>query len=907
MNCTFSKNNLNSVNLPTSDKLLLLSFLNSSIFQNWYGDTEPSISNGDTLINSKNESLNINSILAILKDVYYQSDDRENVLVDSMLQNQKNNSELNIELAKHIGIEPMDDELVSNVPTDFENELKEKLIDILSQFTKVIEDVNNPEIYSENSINIAHVPYDSFLVDFIPSLLTEEDRLLVDTVINEFSPENINNTYLNKKIIVSNLLPKIYTQPKKIQKGLYNILKNISLKLGIEDMVLSSEVNMFNILKGIDDLENLDYIDYTLNSKKYNNVRNEEYSSYIGQSLRKFIFSVILDNLKNKFNIDYIWVKSDLPFTGRFINGIVEINENNFNDDTPFHEYLHPIILALKAENIDLYNSFINDPEVLLLTDKLSRTNEYKDYPEEEALVRILSKEFNSLSTKTIFKQFFIWLKNFLRDFFNIKVNRLRISSNVSDIVKMMLDSNQYLLTTNYLQRYNYDLYDDFLNIQKTTKTLTPQQQEVVDKLQINRDKITGTIDKDFKDGYYTLEDTSELKRVTSIDLKSLDGLGPELALVGTFQHSVVSEYLRLRLTTPENKPLVYEVELDSTKKFYKYPDGYKANPRSVVETETNKYLNPNKKDMYDDISKEPLDRKTPPLTRFIVETIRNDAELSKLFPELNDVYISYLYKIMITLEEKILDEINTAEDQNWEFKDLLIFNELFIHNYNKVPSKDLYGGTVDIFVISPSGKKYNIDLKTAGKSRMEKTDTELVEIAEKMYTMQQSMYKEMLALATDDVTNIADIESLIIHIPRYIEYIWNESVIERFIKTIKNHIKNNTIDDVSKNLYLTNLAEVFKDKEHRNSKMKQLSFTDTIMQDPNRFITSLKTLKQYLSDNGIAIPKPNITKVIVDNLPYNNRERVRIIPIKYNRTVLEENNVRILKPVLYNEFVQEL
>jgi len=70
----------------------------------------------------------------------------------------------------------------------------------------------------------------------------------------------------------------------------------------------------------------------------------------------------ILGRLKIRFGIDYKYVDDPKAnWKGRFGKGIVEINMAKVTADTPFHEYLHPVVALLSKQNPKFYQSLVSD------------------------------------------------------------------------------------------------------------------------------------------------------------------------------------------------------------------------------------------------------------------------------------------------------------------------------------------------------------------------------------------------------------------------------------------------------------------------------------------------------------------------------------------------------------------
>ena len=111
-------------------------------------------------------------------------------------------------------------------------------------------------------------------------------------------------------------------------------------------------------------------------------------------------------------------------------------------------------------------------------------------------------------------------------------------------------------------------------------------------------------------------------------------------------------------------------------------------------------------------------------------KTTEESNVLQQIYRDISDQDIYYLYQMMVNMENHIVNTINNVENTKVTLDDLVIYNEMFIHNFDKSSiGSQLYGGTLDIFVISPSGRKYNFDIKTTGTSKMRANNKELIDI----------------------------------------------------------------------------------------------------------------------------------------------------------------------------------
>jgi|GEM_PF-3055011 len=114
---------------------------------------------------------------------------------------------------------------------------------------------------------------------------------------------------------------------------------------------------------------------------------------------------VILEHLKQKYNIPYQVVDVDEDWKGKFENSVAVINLSRVSRDTPFHEYLHPFMAVLKVDNHALYTSLMEEYKALVLEnddiagEAMSETlksplykGKNKEEIQDEALVNYLGK-----------------------------------------------------------------------------------------------------------------------------------------------------------------------------------------------------------------------------------------------------------------------------------------------------------------------------------------------------------------------------------------------------------------------------------------------------------------------------------------------------------------------------------
>ena len=123
-----------------------------------------------------------------------------------------------------------------------------------------------------------------------------------------------------------------------------------------------------------------------------------------------------------------------------FVKGKVVVNPNLLTDDTPFHEFAHPFIAAVKRMNRPLYNQLIKEikaeKSILDRTNKLYRQlymnkgmtgTQLENAIIEEAIVTAIGEyaaDYNKLHTKSegllqAIKEFLAYIKQSIMDMFD--------------------------------------------------------------------------------------------------------------------------------------------------------------------------------------------------------------------------------------------------------------------------------------------------------------------------------------------------------------------------------------------------------------------------------------------------------------------------------------------------------
>ena len=263
--------------------------------------------------------------------------------------------------------------------------------------------------------------------------------------------------------------------------GIYNaIIDENNLTLGDYYDILQEYKNVPDLGLNIDSIKSFEDYYYLNNYIPNNNYKyllqnikqlGKAYYNSFKQGIANRSLEILLINLKKLTGVDYKFVNTN-SFKARIKYGIVEIG-NDISKKDLFHEYLHPFILALQAENPELYDTLVQSPDVQNLANYLRNTEVYSDYAEEEALVRVLSDKYSS----NIFRDFYNWLSMLLKRVLGInnKVNLKELSANTSmqDIIDIMTSNKIIDINSEYYkyqERYNIKTTHTFAQISVVNK-----------------------------------------------------------------------------------------------------------------------------------------------------------------------------------------------------------------------------------------------------------------------------------------------------------------------------------------------------------------------------------------------------------------------------------------------------
>lgn len=207
-------------------------------------------------------------------------------------------------------------------------------------------------------------------------------------------------------------------------------------------------------------------------------ITEQEQKQQIGET----IVRALADRLTSNFGIEYNIVTAqqakqlDSRWNGEgafYLNGKVHIVEGHFTMENVLHEYSHPLIDAIFADNKtlfkNLYNSILATTEGQAIVDEVKQA--YPEYKEgdnmfvKEVMVRALTKEAMSESTSKGFKEFIkkalFAIKQALRKMFGvkIKVENLSVKTSLAELAGM-LKSDQFEIDTNLVSEQDIAQYN---------------------------------------------------------------------------------------------------------------------------------------------------------------------------------------------------------------------------------------------------------------------------------------------------------------------------------------------------------------------------------------------------------------------------------------------------------------
>lgn len=239
---------------------------------------------------------------------------------------------------------------------------------------------------------------------------------------------------------------------------------------------------------------------------------NQDYSKVDGPT------KSLLDKLSTRFNVPYrLEERADAKYTGYYDkDGTVVINSSKIKSDTPFHEFLHPFIDALRRENPNLYNNLSD--ELKTNADALKIQEEVNQkYAEltpqqrlEESMVEYLGQlaEAKYNQPKSVFNRFVNWIRSLFKKMNMIDIKNLSLNSTLADISNMMAD-NIYTADLHARERDSESL----IRYQKTNRDTDITYTQIFDRIKDRVAILNATIRKR-KQGDQFKEDIAALNEI---------------------------------------------------------------------------------------------------------------------------------------------------------------------------------------------------------------------------------------------------------------------------------------------------------------------------------------------------------------------------------------------------------
>lgn len=824
--------------------------------------------------------------------------------------------EISEALLQMLGDEEFEDEKTPTI-TDMSSHYNEKL----KQITGLKININKDDSVGSLAYNILKNIDENFAENYFKSITVDDEVIPIEDM-------NENQLFILKRGM-------------KLIGELFNISDIPHPNETLESVYISSINDSLEILT-MNNYDLYENIDETLNQEK------SAFDKYVKTPFRKFMFNFLLENLKFKFGVDYEWV-SNAPFKARLHNGIVQINQDLFSDDDPFHEYLHAIILTIQKDNPQLYEQLIALPQVQQLAARLSSDKNYFEYPEEEALVRLLSTGFEEFGYRNLFNEFLKWIRNLFLRLFNIKGDIITLDNNISNISNMLLDNNRYLLKTNYFKdKIRYNKIKDFKEFddEMAKKTLSSEQENIRTIIQdkLNIIKSINSADKKYEVLFQGESNILELIRPTSLDLKeNINTLNPALKHFGTISHAIFSYFLLEKVKNPNlrKENMIYELELKTSKKNASYyafkgspPQNYitgKGAPSTRLQTQFSFRKNNTNSIAFKSFEK---------LIEKAFNLILNDTNISQteknevksIYDNLDAITVEHLYDQQEKMLQEILQDINKKRTEEKQTSDatlnnLLIYSELFVHNYQPSKTTDLYGGTLDLFIVDDKGNQFVYDIKTRGYSIFNLTTEEMIDEITRFYSVQQSVYRELLSNLTQRPPSFINTKILLSE--RMFEYTfkdvlkekleemkklrnskpWND-FIDRLLEKVKNGSKPNATEDEKKEL--NKIDGFFKNIVFSNELTDESKFNEITKEYLDNFEATIgrNELKILIGNSPIKLKKSEYKNFKIINAPYtphllrNETRNVKILSRLYNNASF----IELLKIVeLLNNYIAVL
>ena len=187
----------------------------------------------------------------------------------------------------------------------------------------------------------------------------------------------------------------------------------------------------------------------------------------------------LLDTFQEKLGVEYQVIGGDAaieltrntanPWSGEkafFIGGKVYLLEGAFGAEDALHEFIHPLVRAIKNENRALFDRLaaeaIADTEIATTIEELYG-EDVEDLKSEEAIVRAVQKSVRveDFQSKEGFVQKVLFaIKQMFRKLFgrNVKVERLSLDTKIADLAEM-LKSESFEIDTDSISEEEYVAY----------------------------------------------------------------------------------------------------------------------------------------------------------------------------------------------------------------------------------------------------------------------------------------------------------------------------------------------------------------------------------------------------------------------------------------------------------------
>ena len=187
----------------------------------------------------------------------------------------------------------------------------------------------------------------------------------------------------------------------------------------------------------------------------------------------------LLDTLREKLGVDYEIIGGDAaieltknttnPWSGEkafFVGGKVYLLEGAFGSEDALHEFIHPLVRAIKNDNRVLFDLLaaeaFADTEIATIVEELY-AEDVEDLKSEEAIVRAVQKSVRveDFQSKEGFIQKVLYaIKQMFRKLFGrgVKVERLSLDTKIADLAEM-LKSESFQIDNDSISEEQYVAY----------------------------------------------------------------------------------------------------------------------------------------------------------------------------------------------------------------------------------------------------------------------------------------------------------------------------------------------------------------------------------------------------------------------------------------------------------------